>query len=1145
VTVDAGETDAGNDFIEELPATISGSIFADTDNDDVGEDLLPGVTVSLFADTNGDGVPDGTALATQEATDGTYSFTGLAPGSYVVVETQPSGYLTVSDGDSIFPDTGTTADAANSSPTDNQIPVTVDAGETDAGNDFIEELPATISGSIFADTDNDDVGEDLLPGVTVSLFADTNGDGVPDGSALATQEATDGTYSFTGLAAGDYVVVETQPSGYLTVSDEDSTDGGDDLANVDTTDNLIPVSVDAGETDSGNDFIEELPAAISGSIYADTDNDDVGEDLLPGVTVSLFADTNGDGVPDGSALATQEATDGTYSFTGLAPGSYVVVETQPSGYLTVSDGDSELPDTGTTADAANSSPTDNQIPVTVDAGETDAGNDFIEELPATISGSIYADTNNDDVGEDLLPGVTVSLFADTNGDGVPDGSALATQESTDGTYSFTGLAAGSYVVVETQPSGYLTVSDGDSELPDTGTTSDAANSSPIDNQIPVTVDAGETDAGNDFIEEQSASITGTVTADTDGDDLGDLALSGIVITLTDGAGSPIDGDPETAGVQQITASTDGSGNYVFSDLAPGVYGVLEGQPSGYGTISDGDVTDPGDDPSNESLLDNFIPVSLSAGETDSGNDFLEYLELAETFAEFQAEYAAFLGDNDAPQDNPDGDIYSNALEYAFGMPPNSGVSGPEEFCLFKDPLTGEVSAQFMRRRGGLSDATFTLEAADTLGIPTVWNPVTSVTPTVNTTDPDVPSDSEKVIYSNLQTAPELSAGSISGVVRLAVEIDGTTYYTDVFGWQCTGYRDYECATYNNPFSEKPVYSSSFSSTDPVGISANGSGDLTIDIPDSGSVVDFSALVGSAGDYYFQITSGVLEGHRFDILSGGTNQLTLVNDPDLFDKGIDTYNTLARMPTGVELQGASFEVIRYQTIDDRFDPETVFAGEEDSDPSDFTRILIYDSRSSNPVFSSLGLVGTSTADSKWIFTDDLGDQFDQGGLRLDPCGGLWVHPKSSGDSGNPSAVPLEVMTVGMVADHDQACVLNTGFNLVGPMWPLDQSAAGVNGLDLTVSAPASFTGGIDPVSSTELLFWNGDLVADDGSVLNYSEGYDSYMLLDGDGMQKWIDIEDFTLQNLDESLVIESHRAAFLKLVDGETKEAHIYPQPNF
>ncbi|MDP0491224.1 MAG: SdrD B-like domain-containing protein, partial [Verrucomicrobiota bacterium JB023] len=500
VSLAVGEADTGNDFVEEEAATISGSIYADTDNDDVGEALLPGVTVALFADTNGDGVPDGSALATQEATDGTYSFTDLAAGDYVVVETQPSGYLTVSDGDS----TDGGDDLANIDTTDNLIPVSVDAGEVDTGNDFIEEETATISGSIFADTDNDDVGEDLLPGVTVSLFADTDGDGVPDGSALATQESTDGTYSFTGLAAGDYVVVETQPSGYLTVSDGDSTDGGDDLANVDTTDNLIPVSVDAGETDSGNDFIEELPAAISGSIFADTDNDDVGEDLLPGVTVSLFADTDGDGVPDGSALATQEATDGTYSFTGLAAGDYVVVETQPSGYLTVSDEDS----TDGGDDLANVDTTDNLIPVSVDAGETDSGNDFIEELPATISGSIYADTDNDDVGEDLLPGVTVSLFADTNGDGVPDGSALTTQEATDGTYSFTGLAPGSYVVVETQPSGYLTVSDGDSIFPDTGTTADAANSSPTDNQIPVTVDAGETDAGNDFIEELPATISG-------------------------------------------------------------------------------------------------------------------------------------------------------------------------------------------------------------------------------------------------------------------------------------------------------------------------------------------------------------------------------------------------------------------------------------------------------------------------------------------------------------------------------------------------------------------------------------------------------------------------------------------------------------
>ncbi len=71
-------------------------------------------------------------------TAGTYAFTGLAPGSYVVKETQPLGYTSISDADTTSDDSGSPADPANISATDNRLPVHVGAGETDSGNDFVE-----------------------------------------------------------------------------------------------------------------------------------------------------------------------------------------------------------------------------------------------------------------------------------------------------------------------------------------------------------------------------------------------------------------------------------------------------------------------------------------------------------------------------------------------------------------------------------------------------------------------------------------------------------------------------------------------------------------------------------------------------------------------------------------------------------------------------------------------------------------------------------------------------------------------------------------------------------------------------------------------------------------------------------------------
>ena len=149
-------------------------------------------------------------------------------------------------------------DVANGSAVDNAIPVSIASGETDDGNNFVEEQPGVIAGAVTEDTNNDGVGEDPIAGVVVELFEDTDGDGQPDGVAIAsTTTGTDGSYSFSDVAPGDYVVVETQPTGFDTVTDEDGTLAGDDIANVSATDNAIPVSIASGETDDGNNFVEE------------------------------------------------------------------------------------------------------------------------------------------------------------------------------------------------------------------------------------------------------------------------------------------------------------------------------------------------------------------------------------------------------------------------------------------------------------------------------------------------------------------------------------------------------------------------------------------------------------------------------------------------------------------------------------------------------------------------------------------------------------------------------------------------------------------------------------------------------------------------------------------------------------------------
>jgi len=225
------------------------------------------------------------------------------------------------------------------------------------------------------DIDNDDLGDNPMSGVTIELFTDPNGDGDPSDGVLVGTTTTDinGNYSFNELEHGDYVAMETQPSNYLDVSENE---GGADNDKPDNgIINSIAGTVDIGETDLGNDFVEEQPGSWNGNVSKDTNNNGTGDENLAGVTIRLYTDPNGDGNPSDGVLVGITTTDsnGNYSFISLTPGDYVAVETQPAGLLNVSENeggaDNDKPDNGII----------NSIAGTVSPNENDANNDFIEK----------------------------------------------------------------------------------------------------------------------------------------------------------------------------------------------------------------------------------------------------------------------------------------------------------------------------------------------------------------------------------------------------------------------------------------------------------------------------------------------------------------------------------------------------------------------------------------------------------------------------------------------------------------------------------------------------------------------------------------------------------------------------------------------
>ncbi|MGA2499937.1 MAG: SdrD B-like domain-containing protein [Tepidisphaeraceae bacterium] len=404
----------GGDFGDFQPPAqlgqISGNKFQDTNGDGVRQADEPGLAgITVFLDTNGNDVLDaGEQTATTDAT-GHYVFTDMAPGTYSVREVVPAGW------------TLTTA---------NPAAVVMTSGANLPGGDFGDFQLGQISGNKFQDTNGDGVRQADEPGLAgITVFLDTNGNDVLDaGEQTAMTDAT-GHYVFTNMAPGTYSVREVVPAGWTL-----------------TTANPAAVVMTSGTNLPGGDFGDFQPPAqlgqISGTKFQDTNGDGVRQADEPGLAgITVFLDTNGNDVLDaGEQTATTDAT-GHYVFTNMAPGTYSVREVVPAGW------------TLTTA---------NPAAVVMTSGVNLPGGDFGDFQLGQIGGTTFWDVcGNGFPGQQGVPlgGIRVNLYLDRNGNGAidsADGAPSSTIVSAaNGSFSFTGLTAGQYLVQEIMPAGYV------------------------------------------------------------------------------------------------------------------------------------------------------------------------------------------------------------------------------------------------------------------------------------------------------------------------------------------------------------------------------------------------------------------------------------------------------------------------------------------------------------------------------------------------------------------------------------------------------------------------------------------------------------------------------------------------------------------
>jgi uncharacterized repeat protein (TIGR01451 family) len=557
---------------------------------------LPGVKVYL-TDGSGNRISQGgVPISTTTASDGSYGFSSLKPGSYGIEVERPTGYqFTARDRgiDDSF-DSDVDVNTGQSSIR------TLLSGQSNSDLDAGLFRPVSLGDKIWHDLNGNgiqDAGEPGISGVTVYL-TDSNGSRILQ-SGLPIQRTTDsnGLYSFTGLTPGAYGVEVVKPSGYAAFSSRG--EGSDaaldsDLSSAGTSD---PVQLNSGDVETSIDGGLYKLASLGDRVWGDTNANgiqDAGEVGTAGLTVELYD-------PTGATMLQSTTTNssGLYSFTGLTPGDYVVRFSKPA--------DAYFSDQGN-----GTSSTDN-----------DAGADGFTSVVSLVSGE---NNSSIDAGWNKLGSIGDFVWLDSNANGIQDGGELGygglqvdlydeknttllatTTTANDGSYQFSGLKAAKYVVRFNKPSDYL-FSDrnlGGNELLDSD--ADSAGKTAA-----ITVNSGQAVTGVDAGIFKLGSIGDHIWNDANSNGIQDSTESGLANVSV--------GLYKADGITLLSStSSNSSGNYSFGSLRPGDYVVKVSKPSGYTITSKGSDASSGND-SNIDASGKTDLITVNSGESNTTID---------------------------------------------------------------------------------------------------------------------------------------------------------------------------------------------------------------------------------------------------------------------------------------------------------------------------------------------------------------------------------------------------------------------------------------------------------------------------------------------------------------------------------------------
>jgi hypothetical protein len=326
----------------------------------------------------------GHVASATSAANGTYTVSGLAPGSYEI-EFVPSSaaYLTQYYGGAASLEAST--------------PVTVTKGATTAGINAALKAPGEITGTVTSAAT-----KAALKGVEVEVY------GAHGELVTFADSAENGTYTVADLPTGSYGVEFVPASGYL----------GQYYKGASSPEEATQVPVTAGVDTSAINAALSTAGAISGKVTSASAPGGVAN-----VEVQVY-DTGGE-----LAASAQTAANGTYTVSGLASSGYAV---------------EFVPSSGTYARqfyAGASSPTEATLVSVVEGATTPSVNAELS-VSGEISGTVISAATDAGLGA-----VEVQVY-DSSGDSIASAETAA-----NGTYTVSGLPAGTYAVEFSPTSG--------------------------------------------------------------------------------------------------------------------------------------------------------------------------------------------------------------------------------------------------------------------------------------------------------------------------------------------------------------------------------------------------------------------------------------------------------------------------------------------------------------------------------------------------------------------------------------------------------------------------------------------------------------------------------------------------------------------